>query len=294
MKILKNKNYFLCEGFKTNISERKIIYHHVPKTGGTTVSNLLLSLFKNPYRISGSPTINRNSISCFENYKKNFNKIKTSNYDFICGHIQYLDFFKDRFSITTIRNPVERAVSHYNMLIERKIINKETEIEQCFIDELIPKNPITQMFSCKNSNNDKMNKDNKEQALKNLKTLDMVVNFNEIDNLINFLISIYDLPNILYQRLQTNKSNYFILNEKNLDVVKKYNKLDLEIFSLLQNDKVFFEFPQNTSPRLKDDYLIYSIDFKIDGHNKVITQKNKYNTFTNFLKKNDYNINKIN
>ena len=294
IKKLIEKNYFLCEGYKTNISKRQIIYHHVPKTGGTTVSNLLLSLFKNPYRISGSPTKNIKSISCFENYKKNFNKIKTSNYDFICGHIQYLDDFKDRFSITTIRDPIERAISHYNMLIERQIINKQTELDYCFKNELIPKNPITQMFSCKNDKNDKVNNTNKEVALSNLNKLDMVVNFNQIDNLINYLVSNYNLPNILYQRLQKNKLNHFLSNKMNLDVVKKYNEYDLEIFSSLKKNNVFFKFRNSFKRRFKNDYFIYSVDYKIDGYNKLITQKNKYNTFINFLEKNGYIINIIN
>ncbi len=74
MKNLSDKSYFLCEGYKTNISDKNIIYYHVPKTGGTTISNLLLSLFEKPYRIPGSQTKNNHSPTCFENYEKDLKK----------------------------------------------------------------------------------------------------------------------------------------------------------------------------------------------------------------------------
>ena len=150
------------------------------------------------------------------------------------------------------------------------------------------------MFSCKNDKNDKVNNMNKEVALSNLNKLDMVVNFNQIDNLINYLVSNYNLPNILYQRLQKNKLNHFLSNKMNLDVVKKYNEYDLEIFSSLKKNNVFFKFFNSFKNKFKNDYFIYSVDYKIDGYNKLITQKNKYNTFINFLEKNGYIINIIN
>ena len=265
----------------------------MPKSGGTTVSNLFLSLFEKPYRISGGLIKTDYFISCYENFKKNKDKIKLNNYNFLCGHIQFLDFFKDRFSITTIRDPIERSISHYNMLAERGEINIEKDIEEFFITGLIPNNPITKMFSSDNSNNLKINTQNKEKAILNLKTLDLIINFNEIDKLINFLISAYDLPNILYQRLQTKKRNHFIKNEKNLQTIKNYNQHDIEIFDLLNKQNLFFNFPKTIKKRDNNNYFIYSVDFKINGYNNLITQRPIYNTFINFLEENNYSIKKV-
>ena len=77
-----------------------------------------------------------------------------------------------------------------------------------------------------------------KKPLLSLWTLDLIINFNEIDKLINFLISSYGLPNILYQRLQKNKKNYFIKNEKNLQTIKNYNQHDIEIFDLLNKQNL--------------------------------------------------------
>ena len=293
MKNFWDKNYFLCEGYKTKISKKKIIYYHVPKSGGTTISNLFLSLFEKPYRILGTQIKYDNAVSCYENFKKDFNKIKKNNYDFISGHIQCLDFFKDRTSITTIRDPIERAISHYNMLIERKLININTDIEECFLSGLIPRNPITQMFSCKNSYNEEVNFDNKKLAISNLKSVDLIISVEKIHSLINYLISTYNLPNILYQKLQMNKKNYFKKNETNINKIKKHNNFDIEIFNLLNSENIFFNFPSSNEKRFNNDYFIYSIDFKINGHNSLITQRPKYNAFVSFLEKNNFVINKV-
>ena len=288
-----DKIYFLCEGYQIKKNLKNIIYYHVPKSGGTTISNLFLSLFEKPYRISGHLVKTDHFISCYENFEKNKDKIKLNNYNFICGHIQFLDFFKDRFSITTIRDPIERSISNYNMLVERRLINVEKDIEECFITGLIPNNPITQMFSSNNSNNLKINTQNKEKAILNLKTLDLIVDFNEIDKLINFIISAYDLPNILYQHLQKNKKNYFIKNEKNLQTIKNYNQHDIEIFDLLNKQNLFFNFPQMIKKRDNNNYFIYSLDFKINGHNNLITQRSNYNAFIDFLEEKNYLIKKV-
>ena len=51
----------------------------------------------------------------------NKNNILNSNFDFIYGHFQYSisNYFPNRLSITTFRNPVERCISHYNMIMEK-------------------------------------------------------------------------------------------------------------------------------------------------------------------------------
>ncbi len=291
--IIYDRRYYLCEGYKAEISDKKIIYYHQPKTGGTSVTNIFLSLFDKPYRILGTQIKNDHTTSCHENFMRNFEKIKNNEYDFIAGHIQFLDFFNDRISITTIRDPVERAISHYNMLFERKLIDNNTKLEDCFSRGLIPKNPITQMFSCKDSNNTNLDTNNKNLAINILKKINLIVSFEEIDSLINYIISTYDFPNILYQRLQQNKKNYFKERNMSVDEIIKYNQFDLEIFNLLKKQKLFFKFPKSNIPRSKPDYFIYSVDLKINDQNKLITQKSKFNTFVNFLEKHSFHIERV-
>ena len=215
-----DKKYYLCEGYNTKKLKNKIIYYHQPKSGGTSVSNIFLSLFKKTYRILGTHIKSYYDKSEYENFLYNIDNISKNNYDFICGHINFLDFFKDRFSITTIRDPIDRAISHYNMLIENKIIDKNISFEECFKKKIIPTNPITQMFNCSNSKEALLNVLDLDIALKNLKKIDLIINSQNIDQLINYIISSYDLPNVLYQRLKKTKIDHFKRTKINFNTKK--------------------------------------------------------------------------
>ena len=164
-----DKKYYLCEGYTTKKLKDKIIFYHQIKSGGTSVSNVFLSLFKKTYRILGTHIKNYYDKSEYENYLNNINQISQNNYDFICGHINFLDFFKDRFSITTIRDPIDRAISHFNMLVENKVIDENISFEECYKKEIIPINPITQMFNASNSEEALLSNFDFDTALKNFK-----------------------------------------------------------------------------------------------------------------------------
>ena len=43
---------------------------------------------------------------------------------------------------------------------------------------------------------------------------------------------------------------------------------------------------------MKSYNFIYSVDFKINGHNNLITQRSICNTFINLLEENNYSIKK--
>lgn len=292
-KQLYDKNYYLCTGYEMEKINKKIIYYHLPKSGGTTLTNIFLSIFTNPYRIYGFQIKNNHTPSSYENFTINLESIKKKNYDFISGHIQFLDFFRDRLSITTIRDPIERTISHYNNLFDRGIVNSSMTLEDCFKEGFIPKNPITQMFSCNNSEKTELNYKNKEIAINNLKKIDFLVNSNDVDKLINHIISLYDLPNVLFQRLHKRRENFFKINNLSEEVVKQYNLYDLDIYSQLKTNEFFYKFSSGYKKRDKDNYLIYSIDFKIDNHNKIITPKPIFKNFINFLKKEKFIINEV-
>lgn len=288
-----DKKYYLCEGYNTKKLNNKIIFYHLPKSGGTSVSNIFLSLFKKTYRILGSHLKRYYHQSEYEKLLNNINNISKNNYDFICGHINFLESFKDRFSITTIRDPIDRAISHYNMLAENKVIDKNISLEECYKKEIIPCNPIIQMFNSSNAQEACLKDFHFDKALTNLKKIDLIVNFQNIDQLINYIISSYDLPNILYQRLQKTRVNYFKKTKINYKIIKKYNELDLEIYKVLTKKNLFFKFVNTANRRSKDNYFLYSVDYKIEDHNKLIVSKDEFNTFSNFLIKNKFVIENV-
>ena len=288
-----DKKYYLCEGYTTKKLKDKIIFYHQIKSGGTSVSNVLLSLFKKPYRILGTHIKNYYDKSEYENYLNNINQISQNNYDFICGHINFLDFFKDRFSITTIREPIDRAISHYNMLFENKVIDKNISMEECYKKEIIPSNPIIQMFNSSNSEEACLTNLHFDKALTNLKKIDLIVNTQNINQLINYIISSYDLPNVLYQRLKKTKVNRFKKTKINFNTIKKYNELDLEIYKILTKKNLYFNFPNTANKRSISKYFLYSVDFKVENHNKLLVSKDEFNTFSNFLRKKKFSIENV-
>ena len=69
MQIYDNK-YYLCRGYKLEKTNKQLIYYHIPKTGGTTICNILHTLFKSSFRIKGSPTNERGGDSAYEFFFK--------------------------------------------------------------------------------------------------------------------------------------------------------------------------------------------------------------------------------
>ena len=113
-------------------------------------------------------------------------------------------------SITAIRNPIERSISHYNMIVEKGKINQKVSLKKCFEDNFIPANIMTQILSCDNHKDTKINSEKYERALNVLTNeIDIVFDSKNIFDLLNLIISLYDLSNLFFQNLQKTKKELF-------------------------------------------------------------------------------------
>jgi len=288
-----DKKYYLCRGYKLEKTNKQLIYYHIPKTGGTTICNILNNLFKSSFRIKGSPTNERGGNSAFEFFCSNKKKILNSNFDFIYGHFQYCisNYFPNRLSITTLRNPVERCISHYNMIVERNLLDRGTGIEECFKKNLIPSNMITQIFSGNNNADLKINNNKLDVALSNItKNIDYLFDIKDIANLLNLIISLYNMPNLFFQKLQQSKKNYFAKDEKSIDIIKKYNEFDIEMYSYLNKNKYFTEITNLNRKRTKSDYFIYSLDFQVNDKQTIVVDEKKMISIMQYLKSKNFDI----
>ena len=169
-------------------------------------------------------------------------------------------------------------------IIERKIINDKTNLDKCFEEGLIPDNIITRQFS--GNLNKKLDINDYRLALKNLKEkINLIFNFDNSASLINYIISIYDLPNVIFQNQQITKKNYIDKNQENINLIKSFNKYDIELYKIIKEDNLFFNPPKNAINRKKNKTLFWPQNDPVYGSNKILLNKD-FNEIINDLKKN--------
>ena len=294
-----DKNFYLSEAynFKSKKDDLPIIFFHIPKCGGTTFCNILHNLNtikkKKSYRISGTTTSFEKSKSAYDNFRNNKKQILCKNYDFIYGHFQYSlkDYFKKYLSITVIRDPIDRCISHYNMMVRRRIIEESFTIEDCFKENLIPKNIITNIFSCKDSKKSKIDNENFEVAINTLMNdIDYVYKTEDINNLIAKIISMFDMPNVLFQKFQTSSKNYLKKNDKNISTIKKYNIYDIEIYKRLNQNNIFETIQNNLVKRKNDMFFILSASIKFNDKFTALMNLEQFKELEKFMLANKFNI----
>lgn len=87
---------------------RKILFIHIPKTGGTAVKQSLIQQFK-PSRV--------HLIYGLEYFQKGVREFAENNKQLGVGHFGWekdmTSWFEDAFKMTFLRHPVQRVISHY-------------------------------------------------------------------------------------------------------------------------------------------------------------------------------------
>ena len=114
----------LSTQYRLGTGSKRIYHYHIRKTGGTSLNHIFLSLdgakAQSLYRDLTKSTDKRifKSGKVFVGWNKNL--IQKGNYFYAFSHIpkHKVRLSEDTFTITILRNPVERLISHYNMLLE--------------------------------------------------------------------------------------------------------------------------------------------------------------------------------
>ena len=285
-------NFVICNGYTSPFIERKkLIFYHIPKSAGTTICNILSTLLDDSFRLLGPLTSNsgfgthRPQITSEEYFIKERNNIENKN--FIYGHfsINLYNFFLNSLSITLIRNPIDRSFSHYNFQAQRGIIDTNTNLKDCFDEGFIPDNIITRQFS--GNLNSKLDIEDYHLALKNLENkINIIFDFDNSKSLINYIISIYDLPNVIFQNQQITKNKYLKKNQENINIIKIFNKYDFELFKEIKEKGLFFIPPEDKKVRIKNKTLFWSQNDPVYGNTKTLINK-KVEEIINYMKKND-------
>ena len=294
-----NKNFYLCQKYKSIKKKKPLLFFHVPKSAGTTFSVIFSWLFKIQTRIKGPLFINndKGGKTAFELFNECPNYDFYNKFDFIYGHLPFETYSllkKTFLTISLIREPVERVLSHYNWMLNRGYCNKNDDVQNLFDNNKITKNTITNQFSGQGFKN--INSDNDlNLAYENLsKNIDLIYKSEDIFLLIKKIISDYDLPNVLFQNQQESLYQTNIHKKINMDVFIENNKMDLELYKMLLKNNIFQIKSKNAYKELtNNDFFFSSPNIKIDGKNNILLNKKKFNQIKANLNENSFKIIKV-
>ncbi|TDL92489.1 hypothetical protein E2R55_05510 [Vibrio vulnificus] len=201
------------------------IFMHIPKTGGTTLSEI----FRKQYKV--------NEIFDHDSYETKIKKVdqlsgeEKRKIKAVAGHYYYgihLHFSKPSNYFTMLRDPVDRVISLYYFL---KNYPGYERVRDMTLEEFVLKEPEAQnlqtIFACGNPENLDIGK-----AKENLKTF-TVVGVTELFNETLFCLKKeYGWGDIHYTRKNITK-NRLAKEEVPSDLInliRKYNALDLELY----------------------------------------------------------------
>tara|TARA_Y100001970_G_C14257661_1_gene876728 strand:- start:2463 stop:3350 length:888 start_codon:yes stop_codon:yes gene_type:complete len=291
--------FYLCEKFTTERKKDSILFFHVPKSAGTTFSVIFSWLFKNQTRIKG-PLFKNNDKGGKTAFDL-FNQCPSFNFynkfDFIYGHLPfeiYSDLKKPFLTVSLIRNPIERSLSHYNWMLNRGYCSKYDDLQSLFNNNKITKNTITNQFSGKGFK--KKNSDNDlSLAYQNLSTkINLLYKSDDILFLIKKIISDYNLPNIIFQNQQESVYTEEFKNKINMRVLTENNKMDMELYDMLLKNDIFKQKKDVLNNRLESNNFFFSSPkIKISGKNNKLLNKDEFNELENNLYKNKFKIIKV-
>ncbi len=297
-----NKVFHLCKGFKTNKNPSKpIIFYHIPKCAGTTFSVIFSYLFSKQIRIPGSPFGERNTDIAFDYFLKNKKKIINFNPDFIYGHLPYefSKYFAKSFSLTILRDPMKRCISHFNFLCERGWLGKDLpfdkiDYEDCFKKEIVPSNIITRQLCGSGYNKKFINEEDFNNA-KNIivNKINLICNVENSHDLFNLLISIYDLPNLIFQKEQVSKKRLINIDEKTMNIIRKYNEYDIKLYDYLKANNKFYKTKTNKTPRNNKTFFYSSPDLLINNKKHHFLNEKTFIDLSKKLKHNEFTIEEI-
>ena len=272
---------------------KKLYLYHVPKCAGLTVVKSLGVTLKclntwgwsHPYH--EEIIRNKNFIEDFNKKKEklfptvpittnnytasnfyNLTKNSYSKFPLSYGHTPFNDYINsdNRFTFTILREPISRAISNYTFWIEKGFVNKKTTIEELYSKKILEPNLMTKFFS-------NYLDPSVEIAIDNLKKVDVVTNTKNISKLMSYLISHFNLPNMILTKINTSKGNTLDKNSF-IEIFTEYNKDDVILFK--ESSKLNFNFDSIIKDELtgEDHYSIFT-DKKIfnNRHGLIIKEK---------------------
>lgn len=241
------RNKIISRKYKIGNGYKRVYLFHIRKTGGTSLNFSFLSLNGSDGSVVYKKLGDEESHCILEKDKifVGWNKglIEKGDYFYAFSHIpaHELNLPPKTFTISIFRNPIKRAMSHYNMLLEYKqnkidhiCMKKEGQwLGECFDDflDLIPKEYLlNQLYMFSSSFNVK-------EAVERGLDCSCVFITEEYANGIRYISNKLNLD-LKYLNIRKTSYNYQ-LNEKELNRLKSMIEPEIELYEKIREQSCY-------------------------------------------------------
>ena len=302
--MIKQKPFYLLQN-NTSLENdfKNIFYYHVEKCAGTTLVSLLINQAKSALRVYGSLYNLYNSEGLVK--KSAYSKIinneiseKDKIADFIVGHLPFgSDKHFERnafFRIASLRDPIARSISMYNMHIQRSLITREDEINELYKSDLMHSNYITRFFSGTELYKTKATEEHYINAVNNIRKLDVVFDASMLIETVSYLQSYCNLPDYLFQSWNVLDSEKYDYNSDFVKIVEENNQYDIMIYNeIFKKNKIIYK--NSINPKLlkfnnNKNFFYSSEKIKLNNKSKFFFNNNQFDKIKKILKDNKVEI----
>lgn len=198
------------------IHKLKLIFVHIPKTGGSTISNILV------------PNINIHD----EKYMEYLYGIKNNK---ALQHLSIIEIKKivkntdDYYKFSIVRNPYDRLVSEYYWCQIKNIGNKSGQKFDDFLNYIIDIFKNNKFDT--NIYTDHFIPQYKFLYDDNILKVDKIFKFENFNNVLQFLKEKYDINTNFYKHLKVHNGNKLNLTQNQKNIIYNLYKKDFELFN---------------------------------------------------------------
>ena len=246
------------------MSDKTLIFLHIPKTAGTTLRSIMLKQYGDGevYHIVKNSTGGDHGITSIDSFKSFDDEVKKK-YRAITGHVKYgihkiLPAGQEYAYATILREPVKRVLSLYNRFVvkgEFKDNGKDPGIEDFFIKYRLPQfdNDQVRRLSGMEAPFGQCTEEMLEQAMRNLKGFSLVGLTEAFLETLFLAAKVLGWKPVAYKNENVRRYSPAI-DENIMELIKRHNGLDIRLYEYARN--LFRERLEGTGPdwesRLKE------------------------------------------